>query len=66
LGKLEALLDPEQFFRINRQFIIGFDSISSMFSYSKSRVKIELEPASDIEAIVSIEKSRDFKDWLNR
>ncbi|MEL6674213.1 MAG: LytTR family DNA-binding domain-containing protein [Bacteroidota bacterium] len=66
LGKLEGLLDPEQFFRINRQFIIGFDAISNMFSYSKSRVKVELEPASEVEAIVSIEKARHFKDWLNR
>lgn len=66
LGKLESLLDPDQFFRINRQFIIGFKAITQMVSYSKSRVKIDLEPVSDIEAIVSIEKTRHFKAWLNR
>ncbi|WNJ17244.1 LytTR family DNA-binding domain-containing protein [Pontibacter sp. G13] len=66
LGKLEELLDPEQFYRINRQFIIGYKSISNMFAYSKSRVKIELDPVSEIDAIVSIEKSKHFKNWLNR
>jgi len=66
LTQLEDLLDPEQFFRINRQFIIGFDAIGQMFSYSKSRVKIELDPPSDMEAIVSIEKAPRFKEWLNR
>ncbi len=66
LGKLEEMLDPENFFRINRQFIIGFDSIKNMFSYSKSRIKIELDPPGEIDAIVSIDKSRRFKDWLNR
>jgi DNA-binding LytR/AlgR family response regulator len=66
LGKLEGMLDPEQFFRINRQFIIGFDAIQNMFSYSKSRIKIELDPPGEIDAIVSIDKSRRFKDWLNR
>lgn len=66
LGKLEGMLDPQQFYRINRQFIICFDAIENMFSYSKSRVKIDLNPASDIEAIVSIEKAKRFKEWLNR
>ncbi|MEM7374294.1 MAG: LytTR family DNA-binding domain-containing protein [Bacteroidota bacterium] len=66
LGKLEGLLDPNQFYRINRQFIISFNAIQNMFSYSKSRVKIELDPPSDIEAIVSIEKAKRFKEWLNR
>ncbi len=66
LGKLEELLNPHQFFRINRQFIINFDAIEQMFPYSKSRIKIDLNPTADIEAIVSIDKSRYFKEWLNR
>lgn len=66
LGQLEDLLDPEMYFRINRQFIVGFPSISNMFSYSKSRIKIELAPQSDIDAIVSIDKTPKFKNWLNR
>ena len=66
LGSLEDLLDPDQFFRINRQFIIQYNAITEMFAYSKSRVKVQLEPESDMEAIVSIEKTRRFKEWLNR
>lgn len=66
LGQLEALVDPEKFFRINRQFIIGYDAIENMYAYSKSRIKIDLSPTADIEAIVSIEKSPRFKEWLNR
>ncbi len=66
LTQLEDLLDPEQFFRINRQFIIAYPAIKNMFSYSKSRVRIELDPVSDMEAIVSIEKAPRFKEWLNR
>ncbi len=66
LTQLEDLLDPEDFFRINRQFIICYHAIGNMFSYPKSRVKIELKPPSDMDAIVSIEKAPRFKDWLNR
>jgi two-component system response regulator LytT len=64
LDELEDVLDPAQFFRINRQFIINVKAIGSMYSYSKSRVKIELNPASDIETIVSTERSASFKNWL--
>lgn len=66
---LEALmhkLDPQQFFRINRQFIVGFDSIKQMAIWSKSRVKLELLPAAETEVVVSIDKSGAFKRWLNR
>ncbi|MGB4929796.1 MAG: LytTR family DNA-binding domain-containing protein, partial [Chitinophagales bacterium] len=66
LDKLEPQLDPELFFRINRQFIISFESISSMVSYSKSRIKVELQPPASRESIVSVERSPEFKIWLNR
>lgn len=66
LGALEELLDPDQFFRINRQFIISFPAITHMSAYSKGRVKIELSPPGEAEAIVSIEKAKRFREWLNR
>lgn len=66
LGKLEQVLDPKIFFRINRQYIIKYESIKAMFTHSKSRIKVELEPPGDIEAVVSIDKTRLFKEWLNR
>ncbi len=66
LDKLESLLDPKNFFRINRQFIISFAAIRNMIAYSKSRVKIFLEPATDKEVIVSVERSSSFKEWLNK
>ena len=66
LDKLEPMLNPTQFFRINRQFIISFDSIKSMINYSKTRIKIELNPPIERETIVSVERSPDFKNWLNR
>ena len=66
LAQLEGLLDPDQFYRINRQFIISFDAIEQMHTWSKSRVKIDLKPEGDRDAIVSIDRSGDFKRWLDR
>jgi len=65
LDQLEDLLDPKKFFRINRQFIIGFHAITEMFTYSKSRVLIKLNPPSKLETIVSSERSASFKSWLD-
>ncbi|MFN8165802.1 MAG: LytTR family DNA-binding domain-containing protein [Bacteroidia bacterium] len=64
LDRLEQILDPEKFFRINRQFIIGIDSIDQMFSFSKSRVKVNLKPPINMDTIVSTERSPFFKEWL--
>ncbi len=64
LDQLESMLDPKLFFRINRQFIIGYSSIAEMFSYSKSRVLLKLNPPSKLDTIVSTERSAAFKAWL--
>lgn len=66
LDKLESQLDPANFFRINRQFIVSYSSIREMFHYSKSRVKITLHPTPMGDTIVSAERSAEFKAWLNR
>ncbi len=64
LDELENLINPQNFFRINRQFIISYHSISEMISYSKSRVLIKLNPLPKHETIVSTERSAAFKHWL--
>lgn len=66
MDKIQSELDPRHFFRINRQLIVSFGAIKSMVPYSKSRVKVVLHPATDIESIVSVERSAEFKEWLDR
>jgi DNA-binding LytR/AlgR family response regulator len=66
LERLEDVLNPKIFYRINRKFIVSFSAIKGMFSYSKSRVKIELYPNPETEVIVSSERASGFKEWLNQ
>lgn len=66
LEKLETLLDPLQFFRINRKYIIRFEAISQMHLLSRSRIKLEVKTIKDDDCIVSSDRSSDFKNWLNR
>ncbi len=65
LEELEDILNPKQFFRINRQFIIGIDSIEKMIVVSKSRVKLFLNPPSEYETIASTDRSSEFRKWLS-
>ncbi len=66
LDKLENMLPPDRFFRINRKFLIHLDSIRNMYVLSKSRIKVELDPESEEETYVSFNKSSEFRKWLNR
>jgi DNA-binding LytR/AlgR family response regulator len=65
LDQLEHQLDSKKFFRINRGFIIGFDSIDKLYTFSKSRIKVVLKPVCEIESISSTDRSPLFRDWLS-
>lgn len=64
LDALEQMLNPMDYFRVNRQFITHIRAIKEMKTYSKGRVFLALQPATDESLIVSSEKSAKFKKWL--
>lgn len=68
LHKLESQLYPNLFFRINRKYIIHLNAIENMVAWSRSRVKLKLNPPAEDETwtVVSVERSSDFKQWLNQ
>jgi DNA-binding LytR/AlgR family response regulator len=64
LDDLETQLDPEKFFRINRKYLVGINSIIDIVAYTNSRLKLKLINSTDDTIIVSREKVNDFKKWL--
>ena len=66
LEKLIEALDPDEFFRINRQVIVHLNSIKKMSTWFSRRIKLELIPPFEKETIVSTERVKDFKEWLNQ
>ncbi len=66
LEQLTEALDSEEFFRINRQVIVHLDSIKKMNTWFSRRIKLELIPPFEKETIVSTERVKDFKEWLNQ
>ena len=65
LEQLEPELDPMKFFRVNRKFLISVDAIEDIISYTNSRLQIKLRHFSEIEIIVSRERVKEFKKWLD-
>jgi len=57
-------LNPEQFFRVNRTFIVHINSIKDIIAYSNSRLKLVLNSFAEAEIIVSRERVKDFKRWI--
>lgn len=67
LEQLEDMLDPQQFFRLNRQYIASIGVIRDVVSYSNSRLKVILrEPMNTDDILVSREKVEAFKMWLGK
>lgn len=66
MEELEEQLNPKDFFRANRQFIIHVDAIEQIHNYFNGKLKVDLKRApEDMELIVSREKASLLKAWLD-
>ncbi len=66
LDELEDLINPNQFTRANRQFIISIDAIQKIHPYFKGRLKIDLVPKQNADLVISADKTKGFKEWLDK
>ena len=64
LELLEQDLNPSEFFRVSRKFIIPLKAIKEIVVHSNSRLKVILPSYKEEEVIVSREKVADFKTWI--
>lgn len=65
LDQLETLVQPKQFFRINRKIILNIQSIEKVSTYFNSRLAITAKFLDNEARIVSRERVNDFKKWLD-
>lgn len=66
--KLEDIaheLDPANFYRINRQFIVNKNAISNIKFYFNGKLTVSVEPKHNERIIVSKAKAPEFKNWMN-
>jgi DNA-binding LytR/AlgR family response regulator len=66
LDQIQKQVDPNLFFRINRNFLVNINVINEIISYSTSRLKLKIENFSSDGLIVSRDKVAEFKQWMDR
>jgi two-component system response regulator LytT len=64
LEQVETELDPAEFYRVSRKFIVRMKAIKDIVVYTNSRLKVMLHTYKAEDIIVSRERVNDFKDWL--
>jgi DNA-binding LytR/AlgR family response regulator len=66
LSQLEEQLQPSDFYRINRQLLVNIEAVKKVHTWLGGRLKIEIEPSTTAETIVSRERVNGFKEWLGQ
>jgi two-component system response regulator LytT len=66
LENLKDQLQPDNFFKINRQFIVNIDAIKRVHSYFNGKLKLEIKPSHAEDVIIGKDKAASFKRWMDR
>lgn len=65
LSHLEEQLDPDRFFRANRQILLCIKAISQVEPYFNGKISVKLHPPYKDKITISEERVSLFKLWLN-
>lgn len=66
MEQLEQQLDPLQFFRANRQFIINRTAVAEVDFYFNGRLSIKVLPQPGEQILVSKARVPEYKVWMNQ
>jgi len=64
LDKIGSQLDPGDFYRANRQYLVSRQAIISVAQHFKRKLKLHLLPTPEEEVLISKTKAAAFKGWL--
>ncbi len=64
LEDIEKRLEPEEFFRANRQFIIARKALVEAEIYFNNRLIVKLSPPPPDQIIISRERVSQFRQWI--
>lgn len=65
LDDLELQLDPRQFYRANRQFLVARTSIKELEPYFNGKLLLTIDPPATTTVTISKEKASHFKKWAD-
>lgn len=66
LSQLEEQLQPNKFYRINRQLLVNIEAVNKVHTWIGGRLKLEITPSVKADTVVSRERVNGFKEWLGQ
>jgi len=64
LSDIEQQLDPSEFYRVSRKYLVNMPAIKLIKTYPKGKLKLEVEPAIYEDIIIAHENVAGFKEWM--
>lgn len=65
LDQIYSYLNDKTFFRANRQIIVAISAIDKITKFGNSKLKIQVNPPSEIDIVIGKNKASAFKQWLD-
>lgn len=66
LSQLEEQLQPNKFYRVNRNLLVNIEAVKKVHVWLGGRLKLELSLTTTVETVVSRERVNGFKTWLGQ
>jgi two-component system LytT family response regulator len=66
LEELTSKLNPKEYFKISRSFIVHHKSVEEIKFHLNNRMLLKLKPLIDKDVFVSRNNSKPFKFWMNK
>ncbi|UXP33138.1 LytTR family DNA-binding domain-containing protein [Reichenbachiella agarivorans] len=66
LDELVKMLDPNDFFRISRKYIVNIHSVKLVNKYFNSRLEVILQPETKDQILISRVRVPEFLNWLEK
>lgn len=64
MEQIASQLDPKQFMRVNKQFLLSRQSVKEITIWFDNRLRVSLTVATPEDVYISKNKSSEFKAWL--
>lgn len=66
LDELENLLNPQQFYRANRQYLVNFAAIKEVEHFFARKLLLKLATPPKEQVLISKAKASDFLKWMEQ
>ena len=66
LSVLETQLPEKDFYKVSRHLVVNIKSVRCIHPWFSGRLKLELQPAPEVDLEVSRERVAGFKEWLGK